>query len=255
MAYIELLAENEVTEAKLIQIFTDAGMMVKLDPDLTIETIRGLPVYVLIEENKKLLKFMIATSFQKDISQASKHAFANKLNENISLIRFYVMEYASRPNFLAVDCYLPYGRGILINHIIETAIVFSQATISRLKQCDTEGLIFKMKEEPKRIIHTEKYFEKVEGGYHEHNYVEEKGLTAAAAEIQKLLDHLAQKSSNSEVVVNAIQAEIKRNLTLKTRLINALKAGGVEALKAIFDHPFVSVPVETIKGFLEAEID
>ena len=151
MAYIELLAENEVTEAKLIEIFTDAGIIVKLDADLKIEAIRGLPVYVLIEENKKLLKFMIATGFQKDISQASKHAFANKLNENISLIRFYVMDYASRPNFLAVDCYLPYGRGILINHIIETAIDFSRGTISRLKQCDTEGLIFEMKEEPKRV--------------------------------------------------------------------------------------------------------
>jgi hypothetical protein len=34
-------------------------------------------------------------------------------------------------------------------------------------------------------------------------------------------------------------------------LINALKQGGTEALKIFF--PFVSIPLETIRGFLEAE--
>jgi hypothetical protein len=115
----------------------------------------------------------------------------------------------------------------------------------------------KMKEESKRVIHTERYFEKVEGGYHEHNYAQEQNLATAASEIQKLLDQLAQSYPNSTeaTLVQAIQVEIQRNPTLKARLINALKSGGVEALKAIFNHPFVSVPVETIKGFLEAEAE
>ena len=42
----------------------------------------------------------------------------------------------------------------------------------------------------------------------------------------------------------------QNNPTLKARLINALKQGGTEALKVFF--PFVSIPVETIRGFLEA---
>lgn len=117
--------------------------------------------------------------------------------------------------------------------------------------------IKKMTEEPKRVIHTERYFERIEGGYHEHNYAQEQDLAEAAAEIQKLLDQLAKTYPNSTeaTLVQAIQVEIKRNPTLKARLINALKSGGVEALKAIFNHPFVSVPVETIKGFLEAEAE
>ena len=116
----------------------------------------------------------------------------------------------------------------------------------------------RMPEESKRVIHTEKYIERIEGSYHEHNYYAQKqNLTEAAAEIQKLLDQLAKTSPNSTeaTLVQAIQVEIKRNPTLKTRLINALKSGGVEALKAIFNHPLVSVPVETIKGFLEAEAE
>lgn len=117
--------------------------------------------------------------------------------------------------------------------------------------------IKQMTQEPKRIIHTEKYFEKIEGGYHEHKYAQKQDLAEAAAEIQKLLDQLAQTYPNSTeaTLAQAIQVKIQRNPTLKARLINALKSGGVEALKAIFNHPFVSVPIETVKGFLEAEAE
>ncbi|WP_353933048.1 hypothetical protein WJM97_10905 [Okeanomitos corallinicola TIOX110] len=38
-------------------------------------------------------------------------------------------------------------------------------------------------------------------------------------------------------------------------LTNSEKEDGIETLKAIFNHPSVSVPVEAIKGFLEAEAE
>jgi hypothetical protein len=74
------------------------------------------------------------------------------------------------------------------------------------------------------------------------------------AEIKQMLDQLAQSPTtrNEAVATKAIKQEIKNKPTLKQRLINALKGGGIEALKAIFDHPSISIPVETIKGFLEA---
>jgi uncharacterized protein YjbI with pentapeptide repeats len=86
---------------------------------------------------------------------------------------------------------------------------------------------------------------------------QKQNLAEAAAEIKQLLDQLAQTYPNrtESIVVNAIQTEVKRNPTLKARLINALKTGGVEALKTVFNHPLVSVPVETIKGFLEVEAE
>lgn len=80
-------------------------------------------------------------------------------------------------------------------------------------------------------------------------------LTEAAAEIQQLLNQLARTNltTNEAAVAEVIQQEIKRNPTLKARLRSALKAGGIEALKAIFNHPLVSIPIETIKGWIEAE--
>lgn len=85
--------------------------------------------------------------------------------------------------------------------------------------------------------------------------VTEQDFLETAAEIRQLLNQLAQAypTTSEAIIVNTIESEIKRNRTLKARLLNALKSGGIEALKAIFNHPLVNVPVETIKGFLEAE--
>jgi uncharacterized protein YjbI with pentapeptide repeats len=88
------------------------------------------------------------------------------------------------------------------------------------------------------------------------NYTPEQkhNLAQAAAEIQQLLYQLSQTSSTTdEAITEAIHQEIKHNPTLKTRLKSALKAGGLEALKAIFNHPLFNIPSETIKGFLEVE--
>jgi internalin A len=91
----------------------------------------------------------------------------------------------------------------------------------------------------------------------QNNYTPEQkqNLAEAAAEIQQLVHQLSKnnQTATNEGITNAIHQEIKRNPTLKSRLIAALKAGGLEALKAIFNHPVFSIPAETIKGFLEAE--
>ncbi|MFB2897787.1 dynamin family protein [Aerosakkonemataceae cyanobacterium BLCC-F50] len=97
----------------------------------------------------------------------------------------------------------------------------------------------------------------------QHNYAPNQNLAESAAEIQQLLEQLAKnnqrivQSDDQAVVVSAIHEEIKRNPTIKARLLSALKAGGTEALKvaldAIFKNPAVSISVETVKGFIEAE--
>ena len=89
----------------------------------------------------------------------------------------------------------------------------------------------------------------------QHNYAAEtkQNLAEAAKEIQDLLYQLSLTNPSSTDVVAAVHQEIRRNPTLKARLISALKAGGLEALKSIFDHPLFSIPAETVKGWLEAE--
>ncbi|AOX01858.1 hypothetical protein BJP34_22625 [Moorena producens PAL-8-15-08-1] len=75
------------------------------------------------------------------------------------------------------------------------------------------------------------------------------------AEIQQLLNKIADNpiTAKESVAVEIIKVQINDNPTLKQRLICALKAGGIEGLKALFNHPAFSIPVETVKGFLDPE--
>jgi HEAT repeat protein len=88
-------------------------------------------------------------------------------------------------------------------------------------------------------------------------------LAESAAEIQQLLEQLAQSNSailgeqDQAVEFETLHQELNRNPTLKSRLLSALRAGGTEALtialEAVFQNPLIAIPVETIKGWIEAE--
>ncbi|NET26233.1 hypothetical protein [Okeania sp. SIO1I7] len=83
---------------------------------------------------------------------------------------------------------------------------------------------------------------------------EKQNLAEAATEIQELLEQLSQtyptktEKEQIELAVEAVD-EIQKNPTLKSRLITALKAGGIEALKESINHPLANI----IVNFLATE--
>lgn len=106
--------------------------------------------------------------------------------------------------------------------------------------------IRKMAEEPKRIIHTQSYFE--QGNHtHMHNYAPEQNLPEAAAEIQQLLAQLQQTYPGD--IGGAVQQEIKRNPNFRDRLRNAFQEGGLETLKVLF----APLGIPFVRGWIEAE--
>ena len=87
-----------------------------------------------------------------------------------------------------------------------------------------------------------------------HNYAPEQkqNLAEAAAEIQKLLEQLTQTyptetSVQQEVVVQEVKKQINNNPSLKERIVNVIKAMGVEALKEAIDHPLANVLVAGVQ--------
>ncbi|MHC5761893.1 pentapeptide repeat-containing protein [Nostoc sp.] len=92
------------------------------------------------------------------------------------------------------------------------------------------------------------------------NYTPEQkqNLAQAAADIQQLLNQLGQTYPTNtplekQIVVTEALKEIESNPTLKARVINALKAGGTEALKELLDHPAVNVLLAALEGWQDAE--
>jgi hypothetical protein len=78
-------------------------------------------------------------------------------------------------------------------------------------------------------------------------------------EIQALLTQLAQDypegtlEEKQTVAKMELRRKVKEDPTLKDRLLNAIKSGGIEIVKVLTNNPFVSIPLETVKGWLEAE--
>lgn len=149
----------------------------------------------------------------------------------------------------------------IVEEIIKTV---QQNPGTRIENLHNQGIVItggsvSMTSEHNRTINTGggNYNEQIQGNYIQGNYytsAEKQSLADAAIEIQQLLHQLSlTNTTTNEAVTEAIYQEIKQNPTLKARLKSALKAGGLEAVKAIFNHPLFSIPAETIKGWLEAE--
>ena len=95
------------------------------------------------------------------------------------------------------------------------------------------------------------------GDVRNNNYAPDKNLAEAAAEIQQLLNQLSHTNPTSTeieklTVVARAAEEIKNNPTLKSKVINALESGGIEAFKEAIDHPLVNILMATIEGWKEA---
>lgn len=88
---------------------------------------------------------------------------------------------------------------------------------------------------------------------------QQQSLTSAVMEIQALLAQLAQDypegslEEKQTLAKMELKRKVKEDPTLKDRLLNAVKSGGIETVKVLTNNPFVSIPLETVKGWLEAE--
>ncbi|MDJ0733846.1 MAG: effector-associated domain EAD1-containing protein [Nostocaceae cyanobacterium] len=101
------------------------------------------------------------------------------------------------------------------------------------------------------------YSEHVEGDSNRNNYYaaeQKQTLKEAAAEIQALLEHL-EKSYPTDTTPGKMAlateaiAQIDSNLTLKARIISALKTGGVEAFEQFLSHPAASFVIGALKDW------
>ena len=92
----------------------------------------------------------------------------------------------------------------------------------------------------------------------QHIHTSEKSLATAAVEIHELLNQLSliypsETETDKRAFVTRAITQIRQDPTMADRTWGALKAGSIEAVKAIANHPAVSIPVEIVKGWIEAE--
>jgi hypothetical protein len=79
-----------------------------------------------------------------------------------------------------------------------------------------------------------------------------------ALEFEAIFNRLVQRyveaSEHQKQIIfqTELRQTFKTNPSLRTRSLSALKAGSLELVKVLTENPFVSVSVETVRGWLEA---
>ncbi len=90
------------------------------------------------------------------------------------------------------------------------------------------------------------------------NEAAQQDLTQAAEEIQQLLEQLSKTNPTETLSQKAVVAEktiesIENNPTLKQKIINAIKAMGIEAFMEAIDHPVANVLRAGIEAYREPQ--
>lgn len=96
----------------------------------------------------------------------------------------------------------------------------------------------------------------IAGTIHNYSPEQKQNLAEAAAEIQKLLDQLAQTYPTETLIQKAVLADeaikqIQDNPTLEQRVVRAINAMTVEAFMQMINHPVANILREGLEAFKE----
>ncbi len=140
MATAEVLAENEITKESLAALFKRAFLSTSFDKDgdLVVQT-DGPRVFVTVDEDKKLLKYMSIYGVKESSPVELKHALVNKMNNDIIFGRFSIPE--KTPGMLIADYFLPYEEGIPAFQIVSAIRLFARVVPVAIRACDDNDLV------------------------------------------------------------------------------------------------------------------
>lgn len=136
---------------------------------------------------------------------------------------------------------------------IRAKVVVGEADESKIKGAQIESERQSLGKMNADVEVTKAKLSEVDGAKLKLSAPETDELRALRQDFQNLLDYLGQNdvTKSSDVATPAIKKELEKKPALRQKLFKAFKAGGIEALKVIFDHPVVLISTEAIKAFLE----
>lgn len=140
MATAEILAESEVTKENIAGLCKRAFMSTSFDKDgdLVVQT-DGPRVVVMVDADKKLIKYLALYGVKKSSPLELKHAFVNKMTDTVIFGRFSIPD--RRPDVLVADYFLPYEEGVPAFQIVSALRLFARVVPAAIGACDDNGLV------------------------------------------------------------------------------------------------------------------
>ncbi|MBU1236385.1 MAG: YbjN domain-containing protein [Gammaproteobacteria bacterium] len=133
----KLLAEEDVTLAKIKTFFDAAFLKTEMDENKLKITDGGFKAFIKIDEKKKLITYFSGWKMKESVSETKKLQLVNKLNDDLIVVRFSM----PRPTVLWCDYQVLYEGGVTPYSIVNNYRIFAKVTRGAASTRDPDDII------------------------------------------------------------------------------------------------------------------
>lgn len=136
----EYIVEGEVTPENIRDLFSRAFYSTHVDDDGdVVVNAEPMSVFISINRDNKLLKYSTYYQVDENAPLESKHAFVNKMNDDVIFCRFSIPE--NHEDTLVTDYFLPFGESIPSFQIVSALRLFASVVVNAIRDCDDDDLV------------------------------------------------------------------------------------------------------------------
>ena len=137
----EVISKDELTTARLMEIYQSAYFNASADPDGDVRlNVHGITMFTSVDPNRALLRLWLGLPVKPKATRQQLIEFCNRINDGLVLIRACVPASFEPQLMLLLDHYLDTNAGVTALEVIdETRRV--RLVLNSLPPLDTDGVL------------------------------------------------------------------------------------------------------------------
>lgn len=134
-----LMTADEVSARAIVELLHKADLSAEVDVDgeVKISTDFGTHTYIVVDQDRSLLKFYTAFRLRRNAPRLSKLTLANTMNDKVIFARFSVVG----EDILFSDYFLSYRDGLLPEQLLRSLNWFNQACMGAIAEYDVDDIV------------------------------------------------------------------------------------------------------------------
>ena len=137
MPAAEVLQPEDIAPESLQALYDQAGLQTEIDADGDLLVTSGISCYVIPTKQRDRILLMAFVGTKEDVDRDPKVEFANRVNNQLSLIRSRVNDSGR----VILDYYIPVEGGIAAEAVVSVTRFFLDATAHAVSNCDDDHIL------------------------------------------------------------------------------------------------------------------
>lgn len=132
--------EQDVTLQNMMGLFTQCDVKFTVSDEETLNLdIDGASIYLEVDQDKKMIKFIALAKINAFAPYEQKHDFVNALNDSYVLTRFSLSR--KNPERMMADYFIPFTGGIVPLQVITSLHIFTRVLVMGIQKEDKHDLL------------------------------------------------------------------------------------------------------------------